>query len=1013
MTDVPPTTRRAVARAPPAGSRRRRPPPASTTTRSPRPSRRTSRRTPPPIAVIPPAALADPARAARTGAARSAGPAGTSPRRTPPAPHRRLPLQSPPYETEYEPPDVPEYIVPPAPPAPEYEVPPAPERPRTNRRPRRTSTLPAIEPQASASRPVDPGCHPAPRGRAAPPRPRRAAGCRRLRPAAAIRARLRCRPSLAAAAAPAPSRRTGRHRVGARARSPGARPRLPVAVSAVHRSGRDAPAGPAASAARPSPPHRRAALEPHGPSRPSRRPPPTTGSSAPPPAFERRRRWSSRRRRRSDAARTADAPSRAAHRGRDLRRPDRAAARCARCASRTCRVFRRPSACRRRRCRPTTRTRRVSAARSRSARSARRRAAAGAAVRGRTRTPPTRSPARRAPRPTRSRAPARPRSPMTPRRRRRRARRDRARLARRERRRRRRRRPHLRRLPPVDERRARLAGAFPSEPISTQRVTESQPGLVDQRPENHPVFVVEDAGVEPTALDLRAGRAARLFWLWFATNSSVVSIAIGAVLFSLGMSLRQAIVATLAGVALSFLPLGLGTLAGKWSGQPTMVVSRADLRACGQHPARAHRRAHPRVLGRGAALGARRLDRAPARLRRPGCRARRDRLDVRRARHRLRDRRRDRALRLRIRRAHAADPEHPERSARRRTDLPDLPAPRPRRRARRAGDGSWTLVLGGAVIVFSFVGLAWVQSSSDLARYQRPASSGAQSMLWATIGATLPPFALIVWGAMLAASDPVLATGLATSPLPTIARLLPLWYPAPLLAAAGLGLLSSVVLAMYSGGFALQAVGLKARRSVTTLIAAVLVAAVAAGLVVLVGRRPGDRTRSRDDARRAGRRVGGHLRRRDDDPHPHASTRRRCSRPEASTRRCGSRTSSAFLLLTGVGFGLTTATFPGLTWQGFLFPLIGVAADSPARHQRHRRARRAAARHHRAARDRDPGDPPPGARLPQARAHRADPAHHRADPAADRSIPRQTGAAPAPTRVRLRRCPRPPPRLEP
>ncbi len=41
------------------------------------------------------------------------------------------------------------------------------------------------------------------------------------------------------------------------------------------------------------------------------------------------------------------------------------------------------------------------------------------------------------------------------------------------------------------------------------------------------------------------------------------------------MSLRQAIVATLAGVALSFLPLGLGTLAGKWSGQPTMVVSRA------------------------------------------------------------------------------------------------------------------------------------------------------------------------------------------------------------------------------------------------------------------------------------------------------------------------------------------------------------------------------------------------------------------------------------------------------
>jgi hypothetical protein len=37
----------------------------------------------------------------------------------------------------------------------------------------------------------------------------------------------------------------------------------------------------------------------------------------------------------------------------------------------------------------------------------------------------------------------------------------------------------------------------------------------------------------------------------------------------------------------------------------------------------------------------------------------------------------------------------------------------------------------------------------------------------------------------------------------------------------------------------------------------------------------------------------------------------------------------AFLLLTGVGFGLSSATFPGLTWQGFLWPLIGIAPDDP------------------------------------------------------------------------------------
>jgi purine-cytosine permease-like protein len=232
------------------------------------------------------------------------------------------------------------------------------------------------------------------------------------------------------------------------------------------------------------------------------------------------------------------------------------------------------------------------------------------------------------------------------------------------------------------------------------------------------------------------------------------------------------------------------------------------------------------------------------------------------------------------------------------------------------------------VIVFSFVGLAWVQSSSDLARYQRPASSGAQSMLWASLGATLPPFALIVWGAMLAASDPVLATGLSTSPLPTIARLLPLWYPAPLLAAAGLGLLSSVVLAIYSGGFALQSVGLRARRNITTLISAVLVAAVAAALVVLAA-----------DAFSIARDLATTL------AVPVAAWAGIFSAEMMiRTRRFDSPSLLApggvypqvrianllgFLIISALGFGLSSATFPGLTWQGYLFPLLGVAPEDP------------------------------------------------------------------------------------
>ncbi|MDN2897760.1 cytosine permease, partial [Campylobacter jejuni] len=62
---------------------------------------------------------------------------------------------------------------------------------------------------------------------------------------------------------------------------------------------------------------------------------------------------------------------------------------------------------------------------------------------------------------------------------------------------------------------------------------------------------------------------------WFAGTSSLISVGVCATMFLLGLRLRQLLVATLFGVALSFLPLGRGTLAGKWCGQPTMVVSRA------------------------------------------------------------------------------------------------------------------------------------------------------------------------------------------------------------------------------------------------------------------------------------------------------------------------------------------------------------------------------------------------------------------------------------------------------
>jgi purine-cytosine permease-like protein len=467
----------------------------------------------------------------------------------------------------------------------------------------------------------------------------------------------------------------------------------------------------------------------------------------------------------------------------------------------------------------------------------------------------------------------------------------------------------------------------PSEPIATIRLTGDQPAIVDEKPQLPSAFEVESAGPEPTALDMRAGRAARLFWLWFAANSSVLSLGLGAVLMGTGMSLRQAIVATLAGVAISFLPLGLGTLAGKWSGQPTMIVSRATFGHAG-NILPALLAVLTRVLwggvllwllatavaqvlvgaGLDAGLGATIWQLVGlvvgfviatliavfgygfvAKLQLV--------LSILSA--------------LLIVGAAVLTFQHLNFAV-----------------ALTVPDGSWILVISGAALVFSVVGLAWVHSSSDLARYQRPASYGGTSMLWATFGATLPPFLLIAWGAMLAASDAKLAKALSSNPLAAIATLLPAWYPAPLLAAAGLGLLSGAVLTMYSGGFAIQALGVRARRSFTTFISAILVLAVAAALIFVVTDfasllRDLVITVAVPVAAWAGIFASEMMIR----------TRRFHAEsllaPGGVYPQVRWLNFLALIVISAIGLGLVTSGIPGLGWEGFLYGLLGVGAHDP------------------------------------------------------------------------------------
>jgi purine-cytosine permease-like protein len=335
--------------------------------------------------------------------------------------------------------------------------------------------------------------------------------------------------------------------------------------------------------------------------------------------------------------------------------------------------------------------------------------------------------------------------------------------------------------------------------------------IADPELHRQPVFGLEASGLEPTPIEHRVGKAARMFWLWFTANSSAVSIAFGAALLSLGMSLRQATLAAFVGVAISFLPLGLGTLAGKWSGQPAMVVSRATFGLLGNIlPASIAvitrlfwgavllwivASSSARILagaGLGGSLSERQLTVIAVAVGFIVC------LVVAFFGYPLFARIQ---LVLTIVSAvliiclvaftwHAVDF--------------TVALNRP--------DGPWILVVSGIVLVFSFVGLIWANSSADVARYQRPGSSGAAASLWAPFGAGLPAFLLIAYGAVLAASNTSTAEGLVQSPMDAIMRLVPAWFALPLIAAVAISLLSGVTLSVYSGAFALQSVGLRVQR---------------------------------------------------------------------------------------------------------------------------------------------------------------------------------------------------------
>jgi purine-cytosine permease-like protein len=334
---------------------------------------------------------------------------------------------------------------------------------------------------------------------------------------------------------------------------------------------------------------------------------------------------------------------------------------------------------------------------------------------------------------------------------------------------------------------------------TTQRVPETPSGQA---------LSVERNGINVISDAERKGRPRDLFWPWCAANISVLSISYGSFLLGFGIGFWQALVAGVVGTVVSFLLVGFVSLAGKRGSAPTMVLSRAAFGVRGNAlPAAV---SYLLLVGWETVLVAlstlatatvfQRLHWSHGTTTKviaflvvaaviivAGCMG----FDL--------------IMRLQLWLTIALamltvgyialSAKHVHWSA-----VSAIPS------------GSTKSLIGALIFAATALGLGWVNSGADYSRYLPRRSSSAGVVWWTTFGGSIAPIVLIIYGLLLAGSDPKLNTAIASDPIGALTQVLPTWYLVPFVLVAVFGLVAGAVLDIYSSGLALLTLGLPVQR---------------------------------------------------------------------------------------------------------------------------------------------------------------------------------------------------------
>lgn len=320
-------------------------------------------------------------------------------------------------------------------------------------------------------------------------------------------------------------------------------------------------------------------------------------------------------------------------------------------------------------------------------------------------------------------------------------------------------------------------------------------------------FRVETRGIEPIPDEERHGRPAEQFWVWAAANIGLLGIVYGVIVVSFGLDLPQALLAAVVGTVGSFALVGAVSLAGKRTGAPTLVVSRAAFGRRGN--ALPNLVSYVSLVGWEIVLVALAVQAAEALL---------DRLGVSGgtwltalafvlvAGATIAIGLLGHATILRVQKwatytfaaltvvfiALYLDE----------IDWDGLGA---------LPSGSWLDAWVPAVsILAAGLGIGWINAAGDYSRYLPGSTSSRALWGFTTAGASVAALALIVFGVLIAGGGTELASS--GNPVADLAAPLPTWFLVPFLLAAAGGLISGAVLDIYSSGLNLLALGLRLER---------------------------------------------------------------------------------------------------------------------------------------------------------------------------------------------------------